>query len=277
MLRRAMAVTLNSFKEWKSDVRVWILYICIFIFLWNDFSSINIFTNMIGIQANSLIFPFYSSDVVKQLIILAGIVFLYADIPFVDARYSYIIIRSKRISWVCGKIGYIIVSSGIYFAVIMCGSVLMSLTYADICFENWGKVIHTLAATNAGSMVDLQFAISQKLVDNYSPISAFLLTFLLNWCVGAFLGLIMFLISMRYNRMMGLLVGAIILFWDLLVINTLPYSFYYISPVTLSRLGVLDPLGVTSFPNISYAFIFLGCSIVIISILLIQSMRKKID
>lgn len=124
------------------------------------------------------------------------------------------------------------------------------------------------------AQIGLQFGITKEITTYYSPFEAFGLSFLLDWGVGCFLGLIMFLINMKFNRIFGLVVSGVILFFDLLVLNVLPPVFYYFSPVSLSRLGVIDPMGVSMFPGMAYPFIFFSVSIVILSSLLVMSIKK---
>ena len=66
------------------------------------------------------------------------------------------------------------------------------------------------------------------------------------------------------------------MFFDLLVTNALPYKFYYFSPVSLSRLDVVDAVSLTSFPSLSYAFIFFSVSIICMSAI-IAFMAKYIS
>lgn len=74
--------------------------------------------------------------------------------------------------------------------------------------------------------------------------------------------------------MLGLIAGGVILFFDLLVTNALSPTFFYFSPVSLSRLGLLDPMGVSLYPNITYPFVFFSVSIVVLSALLVVSIKK---
>lgn len=275
MGKKIFAIALYSIRQWTTELRILLLFIFMILFLRNDLVVIGNFAQEMGIHVNPFVFPFYSSDVVKQLIILSGIIFLFSDAPFINNSQPYVIIRSKRLSWVLGQIVYIMIASAVYFFVLMCASVLTLLPNAAFQTQEWGKIINTLAQTNAGSLINLQFAVSEKITTYYSPITAFFLSFLLNWSVACFIGLLMFLISLKFHRTLGLLAGAIVLFWDLLVINMLPFRFYYASPVTLSRLGILDPAGTSIFPNTTYSFIFFGIAIILLSVLLMIGIRNE--
>ncbi|MGB8455954.1 MAG: hypothetical protein WCD89_27020 [Anaerocolumna sp.] len=274
MVKKIFSIAMYSIRQWVTDPRIISLFVLMSMFVWNDFEVIGDLTGRTGIKTNPLIFPFFSNDPVKQLILLAGIVFLFSDAPFINKNQPYIIIRSKRIPWVLGQILYIIMASAIYFLFLMLISILVLLPYGTFATDGWGKIINTLAQTDAGRQINLQFGITKEITTFYSPWEAFGLSFLLNWGVACFLGLLMFVINLKFNRMLGLVVGGVILSFDLLVTNALPPAFYHFSPVSLSRLGVLDPMGVSMFPNMTYPFVFFSVSIVVISVLLVVSIKK---
>ena len=274
MVKKIFSIAMYSIRQWATDPRIISLFVLMSMFVWNDFEVIGDLTGRTGIKTNPLIFPFFSSNPVKQLILLAGIVFLFSDAPFINKNQPYIIIRSKRIPWVLGQILYIVMASSIYFLFLMLVSILVLLPHATFATDGWGKIIRTLAQTDVGAQIKLQFGITKEITTFYSPLEAFGLSFLLNWGVACFLGLILFVINLKFNRMLGLVVGGVILSFDLLVTNALPPAFYHFSPVSLSRLSVLDPMGVSMFPNLTYPFVFFSVSIVVLSALLVVSIKK---
>lgn len=274
MVKKVFCIALYSIRQWINNPRIICLFILMSVFVWNDFEVIGDLTVRTGIKTNPLIFPFFSSDPVKQLILLAGIVFLFSDAPFINKNQPYIIIRSKRIPWVLGQILYIIMASAVYFLFLMLVSIVVLLPYMTFATKEWGKIIQTMAQTDAGIQINLQFGITKEIITFYSPLEAFGLSFLLNWGVACFLGLLLFVINLKLNRMFGLIAGGVILFFDLLVTNMLSPAFYHFSPVSLSRLSVLDPMGVSIFPNRIYSLAFFSMSIVVLSALLVVSIKK---
>jgi len=244
------------------------------VFIWNSFEAIGNFAEKTGIKTNPLVFPFFSSNPVKHLILLAGIVFLFSDAPFINRNQPYIIIRSKRIPWILGQILYIAMGSAIYFLFLMSVSLLVLLPNATLAIKGWGKIINTLAQTDMRAQINLQFGIAKEIATFYSPFEAFCLSFLLNWGTACFLGLTLLLINLKFNRRIGFVIVGLILFFDLLVTNVLPPTFYHFSPVSLSRLSVLDPMGVSMFPTVTYPFVFFSVSFVVFSALLVVSIKK---
>ncbi|MFU0827030.1 MAG: ABC transporter permease [Lachnoclostridium sp.] len=274
MVKKVFCIAVYSIRQWISNPRIICLFILMGIYVWNDISAIGSLTRMTGIRTNPLAFPFFSSDPVKQLILLAGIIFLFSDAPFISKNQPYLIIRSKRIPWVMGQILYIGMASAIYFLALMLVSILVLLPYGTFATDGWGKILNTLAQTNAGAQINLQFGITREIITFYSPWEAFGLSFLLNWYIGCFFGLLLFEINLKFNRMLGLIVSGGILFFDLLVTNALSPFAYHFSPVSLSRLSVLDPMGVSLYPDLIYPFLFFSISMVALSSLIIVSIKN---
>ena len=274
-IRKTFTIAIYSVRRRISDSRVICLFVLHLVFVWSNISVIGPFTKMVGVRVNPLLYPFLASDPVKQLIIFAGIVFLYSDAPFIDKSQPYLIIRSKRTVWSLGQILYVVISSAVYILILMSISVLIVLPDATFATNGWGQVVNTLAQTNAASQINLQFGVSEKIISLYSPLEAFVLCFLLNWGMASFLGLFIFAISLNLGRMAGMVISGIVLLLDLLVINSLPYSYFKFSPLSLSRLSVLDPRGISIYPGVIYAFGFYAVGIIIFSICIIASVRKQ--
>lgn len=229
---------------------------------------------MLGLRINPMLFPFLSGCPIPQLILYSGVVFLYADAPFLDKSQPYVIIRSKRTTWAVGQILHVILFSALLFLLLMLFSILIVLPDATLATDGWGKVINTLAQTNIGEKVGLTFYISDKIMSAYSPMKAMVYCFLLNWAMTTFLGLMMFAANLKFGRMMGPVLGGIVLTYDLLVSNTFAISYYYTSPLSLSRLMLVDPRGMTVYPSLTYSFVFFGTGIVIFSLLIISAAKK---
>lgn len=274
MLKKVVNIALYSMRQLVNDLRILSLFVLMGIFVYNDFKAIGMLTGMTGIKTNPLIFPFYSSDPVKKLILLAGILFLFSDAPFINKNQPYVIIRSKRRPWVLGQILYIIMAAAVYFLFLMTVSILALLPDVTFATNGWGKIVNTLAQTNAGAQIHLQFGIQKEITSFYSPFMASALDFLLNWSAACFFGLLLFIMNLKFGRKIGLAVGGVLLFWDLLIINVLPPKFCYLSPVSLSRLSVLDPMGASMYPDLIYPFIFFGACNLILSFILISSIKK---
>lgn len=275
VIRKIFIIAMYSVCQRIINPRVICLFILHTVFVWSNLSVIGTFTDMVGVRVNPLLYPFLSSDPVKQLIMFAGIVFLYSDAPFIDKSQPYVIMRSKRTVWGLGQILHVIMFSAFYFFILMCVSVFVVLPNATFATDGWGKVVNTLAQTNAASQINLQFGVSDKVISLYSPFKAFVLCFLLNWGMASFLGLLIFALNLNFGKMIGMAISSTVLLLDLLVINSLPHSYLKFSPLSLSRLSVLDPQRISIYPSAAYALCFYVIGIVIFSTCIIASVKRK--
>ena len=275
MVKNIFLIALYSVKQKIVEPRIICLFIFMTIFVFNDISVINNFCQMVGVRTSPFIFPFFSSDPVKQLIMLAGIIFLFSEAPFINSSQPYVIIRSRRLAWTIGQVLYIGAMSGIYYIVLFSASILSLLPNLTFATDGWGIVLNTLAQTDAAYQIQLQFGIMPEIIKYYSPFKASVLSLLLDWGVAWFLGLIIFVISLRVQQKIGIVVAGLVLFYDLLVTNMLPLSFYKFSPVSLSRLSILDPSNTSIYPSITYPYIFFVVGIISLCLLSIILSRKS--
>lgn len=275
IISKTFTIAVYSVRQRIVNPRVICLFVLHMVFIWSNLSVIGTFTDMVGVRVNPLLYPFFSSDPVKQLIVFAGIVFLYSDAPFIDKIQPYVVIRCKRNVWVLGQILHVIMFSAFYFLILMGVSVFIVLPNASFATDGWGKVANTLAQTNAASQINLQFDISDKIISLYSPFEAFVICFLLNWGMASFLGLLIFAINLNFGKMIGIAISGAVLLLDLLVINSLPHSYFKFSPLSLSRLSILDPQGISIYPGVTYAFSFYSIGIVIFSVYIIASIKRQ--
>ena len=119
--------------------------------------------------------------------------------------------------------------------------------------EEWGKVIYTIINTDIARQVDLQFAVSESLINAYSPIIAFIYNMILQCLASILLGVLIFAFALLLDKRMVLILGVTFIGLDLLIYNVLPVSYYWFSPISLGKLVLIDPKGITNYPSLAYA------------------------
>jgi hypothetical protein len=165
-------------------------------------------------------------------------------------------------------------STAIYFIFIVVLSIL--ILFPNIFLSNnWGKILSTLSQTNIGQLYGIDLPIDYRIQVMYSPLQAFGLSILLDWCAGTMLGLIIFIFNVSFNRAIGAIIASAIVFLDITISNSLPYYMNHFSPVSMARLTILDPSGLSPRPTNLYAYIFFLVSIVILSVAAVLSVRKR--
>ena len=272
-IKKIFSIAFYSVRQRLTSPRVICILVLAFVFVWGILSGIGDLTDTIEARINPLVFTFISNDQIYQFILFLSVVFLYSDAPFINKSQPYVIIRSKRISWALGEIIHVIIFSAVYFFILMFVSVLMLLPNATFSTDGWGIAVNTLVKTNIGDQLDIGLFPSNDVISFYSPLKAFVMCFLLNWMMASFLGLLIFSLNLIFDRVVGPIVGVVIILLDLLTNNT--FGFYKFSPLSMSRLSVLDPTGTTTNPSPAYAFAFYCIGIVIFSVCIIASVKRK--
>ena len=275
MIKRSINIAMYSMRRWLTNPRYAILFIMQILLMWNTFKPINSLCISTGVRTNPLLFMFYSSNFIQQLILMAGIVFLFANAPFIDESGLYVIQRSGRKSWVMGQIFYIFMASAVYFLILIVISILMLMPYGAFSTDGWGKIVNTLAQSNAGGKINLNFMVEYKIISLYSPFQAIFLCFIIEWLAASIIGMTMFTINLIFKESVGLVFGSAIVLGDILAFNILGERLYKISPVSLGRLSVMDPSKTFIYPNLVDAIIFDVLVLLILCVVSILAVKRK--
>jgi hypothetical protein len=224
-------------------------------------------------SVNPWIMPFIMSDDYMIIILFICAVVLFCDAPFIDEQQPYVIIRSDKICWALGQILYVVLS-GLIFAVFIFISVCINLIGVINFSSDWGKIIGTLAQTNAGTQFNSYISFDYSIMVNYSSIEATFITILLVWAVSVFLGLLMFLINTHLNNIIGPVVAFVLVlaqyFLPIIRVDVL----YYFSPVSWVNLKNIDIKGISIYPNFEYISTALCIGIITLIILIVFSYKK---
>lgn len=260
----ASYVCLQNFRKWLVDYRVWIIAILLFMFTQIFTKEIIEFSKAINIEVTPWIFPFLFTQKFVKLLFFFPLILLFCDAPFIDDNQAYVIARSGRIPWSLGQIAYIIIASGIYFLFLLFLTIIINISHIQFT-SSWGKVLGTLANTNASSVIGLKTFVSRNILYYFTPLQAMWFTFFLSWLVGVVLGLVIYVInSLSNTRMWGVLIASFLLVLDAAVTGY--SSIYQFSPVSWSNLDRIDINGTTQMPSISY--IYIGLAILIIGLII---------
>ncbi len=273
LFNTARFVCLQNFRKWSSNYRVWIIAILLIILTHSFTKEIVDFGKDIDINVSPWMFPFLFTQKFIKLLFFFPLLLLFSDAPFIDENQPYIIARSGRIPWSIGQIGYIFIASAVYFIFLLLLSIGLNLFNIQFTME-WGKVLGTLANTNAAEVVNLKTFIPSDVLHYFSPIQALWFSLLLSWLTGVFLGLIIYVINSFSNtRVFGILTASFLLVLDATVTNR--YYLYRFSPVSWSNLARIDINGTTPMPSITYIYISFALLIGIMIISAIVINRKQ--
>lgn len=262
-----------NYKKLFANPRLYILLILQFIYLWYLVSPIVSLSKNVGIRVSPWIFPHITSYTIAQMFLMLGVIVLFADSPFIDEEYNYLIIRSGKQKWALVQIFYMITATALYFLVIFLLTVILTLPNIFLT-ANWGKIITTIANTDAGAHLEL--IINSKVLLTYSPIQATLLSFILSWLAGSIIAVIIFCVNLNSKKSIGIIVGTFIVFSDRAIFSNFPnFKLAYVSPVSLTSLTKISISNYGMSPTVMYALIFEFFFLVVVSFIAIIIVRKK--
>ncbi len=269
----ASIVCRSSLSKWRTNYRVWCIAALLLIFVHMFTKDVGIFAKQLDIQMTPWIFPFLFTQKYIKLLFLFPLVLLFCDAPFIDSSEPYILIRAGRKAWAIGHLLYIVVASGIYFLFLFAASILVNLPQIQYSAD-WGKVLGTLAKTNASAAIGLGISVDLKIIEYFTPVQAVGFSLLLCWLVGIFMGfLIYFVNATTKNALFGIFAASSLLIWDASI--TGHNNLYFFSPVswcTLNNIRIDEKL---TQPDIHYVYIAFSILFILLILMILISNRKK--
>lgn len=273
LFKRSACVCAQNFRKWGANYRIWIIVIFAIIFTQEMTAPVLSFSRQLGIPVSPWIFPFLYGQGYVKLLFFFPLLLLYCDAPFVDENQPYIIARSGRTAWALGEIGYIVVSSALYFLFLLLLSMMMllpNLQYTD----DWGKVLGTLSKTSAYTVLGNKIFISSQIIDYFTPPQAMWFTFFLSWLAGIFLGLLVYMLnSLTNTRVLGVLAASFFLVLDAAAKGPNPLRWF--SPVSWCALDRIDIGGVSQNPTITYIYLAFAVLILLLAGVSVFANRKQ--
>ncbi len=166
-------------------------------------------------------FPFLLSNIFFLLLFMAGIIYYFSDVPFMQYKNMYQVIRTGRMRWAVGQIGAIVAQAFLLMAANAVFSMLL-LTGSCEYTLGWGKLYHTLALTGGSQAYRLLFFFSYETMQLFTPLELLGLTVLLGTLVIALTGLFMFAVSLYISRSAAVTAAFLMVIMIYLVENIHP-------------------------------------------------------
>lgn len=272
ILLSTFSIAKYNYKKLFNNPRFYILMVLQFIFLFYLINPFLQLSKSVGIKITPWLFPHITGSHSIQILMMLGVLILFADAPFIDDEYNYLIIRCGRRKWVLGQILYIITASFIYFFIIFLLTVILISPNIFISLE-WGKLLNTMA--NTSDQIG-QLLIYNNILLKFTPIQATGISIFLSSLGGIVLGLVMFVLNLKSEKSPGFIVAGAICFIDYTIVMNAMDNIKYISPISLTRLSNLTvhSFGINT-PTVQYAIGFQIVLIVILAIISIAMVGKK--
>lgn len=272
-IKCSILICAYQFKKWPTNPRIYVIFVGIFLYLHSMLSPIVEFCLNSGYCITPYVFPYMMCQPITVMLIMLGVVLLFCDAPFIGSEQPYIIMRSGRKQWVFGSVIYIAFASVVFFLLTIFCTIIILLPVIEFSL-GWGKVIGTFAQTSVASQHGISIPFSQVIFMRYTPLQAMLHS-LSNSCLVSFtLGMIIFVLNLRFTRSAGVIGATVLILWQMAVTKTWS-GFIKYSPVSWVSLSNIDVSSNSLYPSLRYVHIALISAALIIICLGVQFMKKK--
>lgn len=251
MLSVIRITKINLYKH-LGTVNFWTPFILVIAAVSEFTNSLSDMGAYYSIPVNGFSVSFLFTSLNQVLIIFLGVFILFSDLPFTDNQQMFLISRSGKRTWIFGQVFYVFFVSLMYFVFIfVCYCIAL---YPNIGFsaDNWGKVIRTISATDAGEMFNVLFKVSPNVLSDFTPLGAFTFSFGTAFAISVILGLVVFLFNLTVKHGIGVIVSSAIVFMYMFVYMSGSTIMYYFSPLNWCSIFVADKSGVSYYPNVSW-------------------------
>lgn len=254
VFKKSWKICSYHLKILRYDYRIYMSFICIFVFMTYAISPIKDFCRAVNVKASPFLYPFAMQDVYLSMLFFIGIFPFFVDAPFYNREKLYVYIRVKKGAWILGNCWYLMACSIFYHAFLVLLSCL--LLFPQISFlADWGKIWTTLALTDAQNQFAIPFLISDTILFSYRPLEALLLTFFFGVFISFFYGLMLWALNVCLGRMISILFAVFTVVLNVKVIY-LPRFLLYLCPVRWADLSSFSFDFVGDF-NLYYSLILL--------------------
>lgn len=266
-------IAIMNFKKWAISPRIYIVASMILVFTNMVTSPLVDFAKTFNEKISPWLLVYIMSDSYMLIIFFVCLIILFCDAPFIDEQQPYVIIRSGRKRWVLGQILYIVLAS-LAFTLFLFFSVCVNIISVIDFSPEWGKIIGTLAQTDAAAQFNSYISFDYSIMVNYGAVQAAAIVMLTVWLVSVLLGLLIFYINSHLGRVAGSVTGfALVLMQYLIPIIRVDF-LYYISPVSWVNLSEIDVKGISFYPGFDYIFPVLCVAILILIIASVHTYKR---
>lgn len=213
------------------------------------------------------VFTFLMSDIYFQILVMAFVIYYYSNVPFMQQWGMYQVIRAGRARWAIAQIGSIVLSAVGITTIVFLEEIILLIRHMEFRTD-WGKVLYTIALTNAGTEYNMYIISNPITMNKYTALEATGLTILLSIMVISLIGLLMFAISLFMPRIVAVSAAGILLvlpvFGKNIAVST-QKLFNCFSPVSWMRVAEIggEQLSYQIMPELSYILPVLICLLVV--------------
>ena len=237
------------------------------------------FCDMVGFNMTPFAAVFVFNDIYctfLSTIMSLGMIALCAGAPFLSQYQVQVLLRTGRKRWLRGQLAYLCVLALIYTAFWAVCPLICALGRIEWSAE-WGKIWSTLAFTEAATQQRIMLDVPYNILMQYSPVEALALSLALRFLYVFMLGMVVFVGNLISRSCAGVVVGILMSLVDYLLTTTGFRQFFLASPLTLTRISMLDPRNIWFDPTPGEAFMALGGAALALALYMLLAGRRHID
>lgn len=270
--RNFMAIYLQRILNRKNVLLVVLVFFLISIYL----APVKRFSVIANESVTPWILPFLLTDTNFLILFMVAVIYYFSNVPFTNGWTGYYLLRSGKERWIKEQIAYIVVS-GFVIALISTVLTLISLLPRLKMERGWGKVLFTLAQTDANKKCGLFWKISAQYISKHTPFEAMLMCILIMALGITFLGLIMFEFSLFRPRFLSVSIATAVVLYSYLPVtmgDIMQKQLSMISPIAWMRIADFNVTryGNKIAPNVPYVI----CAYILLISILICLIRIRI-
>ena len=249
-------------RKMPSAPRLWLVAVFLILFSREAVSGIGEYCVTQNTAISPWIYPFIFTTNYYILLFFFNFILLLADAPFMDETQLFYILRCGRKKWYAGQILYVVIASVLYFSSVFILTLIWLAPYMK-WQSGWGKILTTMAIKGTGNNA-IDISIGQGIIEKYSPVSAFAISFVLCVLAGIFLGILMFVMNLMFKRGSGLAAASILVMLQFFIYFEISGRFLrLISPISWMNLSYINDTSL-GYP-IWYPFLGLTGLIMVLS------------
>jgi hypothetical protein len=233
----------------------------------------------LGENMSQWIFPFLMTYRYIKITLLAPVLFIFCDAPFIDSNQAYVMLRTRRTTWSIGQILYVLVGAAVYTLILFITSILVNIRCISWTMS-WGRVLGAAGTTAILESLNCNYntvLVSAKIINYFSPLQATFFSMILVWLSVVFLGLVIYVFNViTKSRVIGVLVAAFFVVFTA-VADTNPIVTWF-SPISWNSLNNIDIGGLTKYPTIDFVLgMYIAMNAVLAVIVVIVSKRMVVE
>lgn len=226
------------------------LVICLVQFIFHDsvVRSISRLSSQYDEPVSPFLFPLMCGSLVFVMIFGFCVLYLFSEVPYMNRKEMYYVIRGGRYKWLFAQEITIMVLSFllvIYSFVIDIVRLFPRLSFAD----TWDRIEMSLAY---GTISADGVVFEMDLLQMYSPLAIMTYGLVMGFFVVDLVGHIMYTLSLVFHRLVAVVAGSVLALMPIVTFNT-SYIFrfvYYISPFSWISPGYI--VRSASVPDLTY-------------------------